>query len=397
MKNILYTASFLFMLINSPFIKAQERVSKINSIEIVELKGSGYERGYTHGKVLKESIANLYSKWKNSIRTETGKDPDSVIADFIKTSDYKAAILKWTPDLWEEIKGISDGSGQSFNDVFAFQLIDEYWGYLDRLEHGSVDKDHCSAIGLAAEGEHPTMVAQNIDIDTFMQGHQVVFHISGSKNEPEQYIVSSAGFIGFVGINNQGVGVVINALTDLNNSTSGLPVTFVTRGVLNRPSEKALEFVKNVKHATGQNYIIGFDSKVINLEASANEVVEFLPTNNPNIVYHTNHSINNHDIKPWMEEYHKRILSDTGAKTNSQMRYHILDKRLKSGPKGSRKDQLKEILRSKDDPRFPICVTYNENAIAFTFSSVLFVLGSSPYLEVTNGSPDVSDYQKIEF
>lgn len=380
-------------------VKKQELIPPrtTEEIPVVEMVGSPYERGFAHGQQLKGPIAEVYQKWKTSVAKETGKPADSVIAHFLETSNYEQAIIKWTPDLWEELHGMAAGSGQAFNDVFAFQLIDEYWGYLDRLEHGSVDKDHCSAIGVAATEDSPSLLAQNVDIDTFMNGYQVLLHLPETKDQPEQYIISCAGFIGFVGMNNRGTGVVINALTDLNNSVDGLPVTFVTRGLLSKnTNQQALDFVQKVKHATGQNYIIGGDKEVINLEASANEVVRFTPTADEGLVYHTNHSLNNHDVKPWMQEYHQRILSGEGAKTNSQTRFEALEARL-AGQEGITPATIKETLRSKDNKRFPVCVSYNKDALGFTFSSVIFQFGETPSLQVTNGSPDVAEYQEIFF
>lgn len=367
-------------------------------VPVVVLKGNAYERGLQHGRALKGPIAEVYGKWKESIRKETQKDPDAVIADFLATSDYKKAILTWTPDLWQEIEGMAAGSGQKLEDVLAFQLIDEYWGYLDRLEHGSVDKDHCSAVGVAATNDHPAYVAQNVDIDTFMHGYQVLLHIQETADTPEQYVLSCAGFIGFVGMNNKGVGVVINALTDLNNCVDGLPVTFVTRGLLNKKSgAAALAFVKQVKHATGQNYIIGAGNEVFNYEASANLVVQFNPVADQKLVYHTNHSLVNHDVKPWMEAYHERVLSGKGPMTNSQTRYAALERRLATTGIRLSPELVKETLRSKDDARFPVCVAYNKDALGFTFSSVLFTLGARPSVQVTYGSPDQSEYQEHFF
>ncbi len=362
-------------------------------VPVINLSGNGYERGFQHGKQLKAPIAEVYAKWKASIQKDTNKDPDAVIKDFLSTSKYQAAIEQWTPDLWREIEGMAAGSGQKLDDVLAFQLIDEYWGYLDRLKNGSVDKDHCSAVGVAATKDHPAYVAQNIDIDTYMHGYQTLLHIAGSANTPEQYIMTCAGFIGFAGMNKQ-VAVVINALTDLNNSIDGLPVTFVTRGLLaQKTGREALNFVKSVKHATGQNYLIGTNNEVINYEASANEVVPYYPLSNKNLVYHTNHSIANHDVKPWMQEYHQRVLSGTGAKTNSQTRYAALEKRLSTQTTQPSQDLIKTTLRSKDSERFPVCVSYNKDAAAFTFSSVLFTLGANPSAQVTYGSPDQSEYE----
>ena len=296
--------------------------------------------------------------------------------------------------LLEEVEGLAAGSGQSLNDVFAFQLIDEYWGYLDRLQHNSIDKDHCTAIGIAGNGNTPTLIAQNIDIDNFMNGYQVLLHIKEEKATPEQFIMSCAGFIGFSGMNNKNVAVVINALTDLNNSITGLPVTFVTRGILQQKApHEALDFVQKVKHATGQNYLIGTPDKVYTFEASANQVVQFNPRDN-NVVYHTNHSLNNHDVKPWMEEYHKRILSGQGKQTNSQTRFSSVERQLAAQALTLNAGNIKQILSSKENSQSPICVSYREEGVAFTFSSVIFSLGNRPMAEITMGPPDTNAYKK---
>ncbi|MCK0115271.1 C45 family autoproteolytic acyltransferase/hydolase [Gelidibacter sp. F63206] len=389
---------FLFLVwLVSWFLNATPNEFFETKVPVITLSGTPFERGYNHGEKLKKPIAEVFQLWKQSIHKDTKRHPDSVISHFLKTTNYKKAISEWTPQIWEEIEGLAAGSGQSLDDVFAFQMIDEYWGYLDRLQNNSVDKDHCSAIGVAKNGSHPTMVAQNIDIDNFMNGYQVLFHIPENDDTPEQYIMSCAGFIGFAGMNNKGLAVVINALTDLKNATTGLPVTFVTRGLLQKlNSEDALSFVQNVKHATGQNYLIGTNDQVYSFEASANQVVQFNPHQNQ-LVYHTNHSLDNHDIKPWMEDYHKRILSGVGKQTNSQTRLKSLESQLALKNKDLGAETLKDILRSKENPQFPICVNFRDDGVAFTFSSVVFTLGENSTAEVTYGSPDRAMYHKHHF
>jgi len=367
-------------------------------VPVLSLSGNAYQRGFQHGAQLRTAIAEVYKKWKASVNKDTGKDPDAVIADFLNTSDYKTYIQQYTPELWQEIQGLAAGSGQKEEDVLAFQLIDEYWGYLDRLKNGSVAKEHCSAIGVAATKSHPTYIAQNIDIDSFMHGYQVLLHIVAAEDTPEQYIMSCAGFLGFAGMNNDGVGVVINALTDLNSEPEGLPVAFVTRGILNQKSGgDALDFVKTIKHATGQNYLIGTNNEVVNLEASATTVVPFYPSENKHVVYHTNHALANHDVKPWKQEYHARILAGTTPHTNSQKRFNALETRLTSPETILSPEVVQATLRSKDDPKSPVCVAFNKNTASFTFSSVLFTFGRKPSVQVTYGSPDKAAYQEYFF
>ena len=79
----------------------------------------------------------------------------------------------------------------------------------------------------------------------------------------------------------------------------GLPVAFIIRGVLSKQNGiEAMQFKKTVKHASGQNYILVIADSVYNFEASANQVVRFLPQAGASaILYHPNHAHANHDVK----------------------------------------------------------------------------------------------------
>ncbi|MFS0490278.1 C45 family autoproteolytic acyltransferase/hydolase [Leadbetterella byssophila] len=370
-------------------------ITQTISAQIIHLSGTPYERGVQHGKQLKPQIAEVFTKWKASLHQDSGKDASEVIKTFLESTRFLNSIQTWTPDIYEEIKGIADGSGQSLEDVFAFNLIDEYWAHLDRVKNENQEKNKCTAVGVAKSSDQPTIVAQNVDIDNYMQGYQVLLHIQGDKQTPEQYIMSCAGFLGFAGMN-KNLSLVINALTDVNSSVEGLPVTFVFRGILSKKTaQEALDFVHYVQHATGQNYLIGTNKEVYTFEASANRVEEFNP-HKRKLVYHTNHSLVNEDIKPWRVETRKKML-DGSRKANSNTRLAGVHKFLEKFENKLTAENIKDILRSKEDPIFPICVPYREGGGAFTFSSVVFTLGKDPSAEVTYGEPDKNDYQKHYF
>lgn len=382
------------MLLTITVSRGQELPSR--EVPVITLRGTPYQRGVQHGKQLKVQIDEVYGKWKANIRKDTNSDPDSVIADFLQTTNFKPAIEKWTPETLQEVRGIADGSGQKFEDVFAFQLIDEYWGYLDRKEHGQ-GGEHCSAMGVAGSKDSPGYVAQNIDLDTWMHGYQVLLHIEGTKETPEQYHMACAGSLGLAGMNGSGVGVVVNALTDLQNSIDGLPVAYVLRGMLNKKSgADALGFLHQVKHASGQNYVVGAQDSVYDFEASATQLVRFTPLKNKNVVYHTNHALVNHDVKPWYREYHKRVLAGPVNKNSTLTRFDAVAQKYAAGATYT-VDLAKHTLRSKDSDKFPVCIAFDAKETAFTFSSVVFTLGTKPSVEVTFGSPDQSEYKKHYF
>jgi hypothetical protein len=297
----------------------------------------------------------------------------------------------------DEVKGIAEGSGQRFDDIFSFQLVDEFWVHLDRL--ANTKPDHCSSIGVSATKNHPAYVAQNMDLENYMNGYQILLHILGSKTTPEQYILTCAGLVATTGMNDKGIGVCVNALMELQASKDGLPVAFVIRGISNKQNGiDALAFLKTVKHASGQNYIIGIHDSVYDFEASSNQIIRFYPKAKlPGIVYHTNHALVNHDVKPWYSIYHGKVLARETESMNSEVRFSTLEKRLDYPIEEISSDAIKATLRSEDDENNPVCRAYKERGVIFTFSSVLYTLTGKHSVQVTFGSPDNSEYHEYFF
>lgn len=366
-------------------------------VPVLELKGDSYDRGLYHGTTLKKEIAEVFAKWKTNIRATTRSNPDSVLKAFLNSTNFLPVIEKYTPDVLKELRGITDGSGQAFEDVFAFQLVDEFWVYLDKQRNTTLH--HCSGMGVAATANHPAYIAQNMDLENYMHGYQVLLHITGSASEPEQYLMSCAGLVAINGMNAKGIALCLNTIMELQSSEDGLPVAFMIRGVLNKQNGKeAMEFLKKVKHASGQNYIVGIADSVYDFEASSNQVVRFMPIPGDNsIVYHTNHALANHDVKEWYKDYHQQVLNDAMKGNNTVVRFASLQQRLNKSSFDISADVIKTTLRSKDDTRNPVCRTYAENGFGFTFSSILFTLTGKRSIQITYGSPDQSEFKEYFF
>ena len=96
-------------------------------LRFLRLTGTPYERGLAHGKALKTDIEDVIKLFKEDIIATTQRDPDEFINDFLAQTEYIAAVEKYTPELMEEVKGISDGSGIPLETIFMHQLADEYW------------------------------------------------------------------------------------------------------------------------------------------------------------------------------------------------------------------------------------------------------------------------------
>jgi len=352
---------------------------------LVKLRGTSFERGLQHGTAIKGAIDLAVQRWKTDLRELRNSDPDLLIAEFLQATEFMPAIQKWTPDLLEEVRGMAEGSGQPFETMLAYQLVDELWVYLDEP-----DAHHCSSVGVARRGHRPAFIAQNLDLESFRHGTQTVLHIRPPEGEPEQLVFTTAGLIGAVGVNRSGVAVGANTLMQLQASKDGLPVAFLVRGVLARMSEpSALTFLNSVKHASGQNYMLGIGGKVFDFEASARGVTRYRPCQGDSPVFHTNHPLVNRDLKHW----HTARQEGGG----SESRFDALRRRFGAKASDLSEKAAMAALRSRDTPRSPLCRSLGEGRSSFTFGSVIMTLSDPPSLQVTCGPPDVSEYVRYSF
>ena len=362
-----------------------ERSPSPREFREIVLSGTGYEIGLQHGRQLKDEIAEVVKRWKANTAAVTERDADSVQREFFAYAQFGDTIRSMTPDLYDEVRGIADGSGQAFQDILVLNLLDEFWIYVDRHEN-----HHCSSIGVPASAGRPAWVAQNMDLEKYTDGFQLLVRISRKGERPEQLILTHPGLLGLNGMNETGVAVCVNAMMDVKASHHGLPVAFVIRHLVGSTSkERILRFIHRVRHASGQNYVVGIRGEIFDFEVSANQVVQLMPENSHGAVYHTNHAIVNEDLKSSHQE------PSEGLK-NSSARLDAVAKRLTSGdPIGE--ETVKEALRSKDDAAYPVCRKNQETQPFFTFASIIMTLSSEPSVQLTFGPPDESQYKTVYF
>lgn len=365
----------------------------IRELKVVNFEGYGYELGYQHGTELKEEIGEVIKAWKKNVENQLDEDANIIIDKFFDYSDFNESIMKWTPDLYEEIRGIAEGSGQRLNDVFILNLLDEFWVYVD-----NENNHHCSGIGVPLNNGNPGYLSQNMDLENYTDGFQVLMRLNRTTNRPEQLILTHPGLVALNGLNEKGIGVCVNTIMQLKASNSGLPVAFVVRRIINSSTkEDVLNFVQNVNHASGQNYIIGIKGEVFDYEASANKVIRFNPMNENGTVYHTNHPLVNDDVKPSYEKYNPNLPEESKpSKFNSLYRFEAVENRIATNKKLN-ESILMETLKSKDSKNNPVCRTNRNNGYGFTFASIVMAMSEQPYIKLTVGPPDESEYKRFDF
>ncbi|MBU1579484.1 MAG: C45 family peptidase [Bacteroidetes bacterium] len=387
MKSILLfilTISISSILISSVNIDGDTRKEVLldttySNLPILHLNGTPYENGFQHGKIMKSRILELVELWKNDIKKKYQVSADEFITTFLDSTDYIPAIKKWTPDLLEEIKGISDGSGIDFKTVFAFQLIDEIWTN-ERIVNSP---HHCTSMGINNYKKHGSSnyIAQNIDITPFYHGFEILLDIKDKNSNSRKLVTTFAGYIGANGLNKH-IGITVNTLSDLKSSLNGLPVCCIVRGVLDKASfEEAVNFVKTIKHASGQNYIIGSNHDIISLECASDLVTEYWPDSTKDYTFHANRPLTNNSYHPAYLAYLEALYGSIPESIS------FSDERLESIKNILLNNQQISLMTIKDAlANEPVC---NSN----TFVSTIMEFNNDyNELLISPGKPDSIEY-----
>jgi len=348
-------------------------------LPILHLNGTAFENGFQHGKLLRKEINKLIGLWKQDLEAKYEMPADTFVKMFLDSTNYIPSIKKWTPELLDEVKGISKGSGIDFNTLFAFQLTDEIWtnARLIDIPH------HCTTVGINnyKKDGGSNYIAQNIDITPFYHGFEVLLDIKNKKTGTRKLITTFAGYIGANGLNKQ-IGITENSLTDLKSSFNGLPVCFISRGILEKTSfEEAISFIKKIKHASGQNYIIGSKQNIVSLECASDLITEYWPDSSKRYTFHTNRPLTNNSYHPAYVAYLKNLYGAVPESISfSDKRLETIRNKILNNSSIDIKT-LEEVLSTE-----PIC---NSN----TFASTIMEFNENySELKISPGKPDSTEY-----
>lgn len=359
------------------------------SFSFLEISGPPRERGRRYGEGLRRRIVDRDRRWRQEIELAMKQSADAFIAEFLEQTRFMRAIETWTPDLLEEVRGIAEGTGLPYPAVLAAQFMDEEWWFQQSRKH------HCSSFG--ARREHGTIMGQTMDLPSWMDGFQTLLLVRGEAPGTDAYVVTVAGMIALMGMNSRGLGVSVNTLLQLRHDSEGLPVAFVSRGLLSRPHfGAAIEFLRTVPHASGQNYVVGDPLNVASFECSAAGAIRYLAEPSGHRVWHTNHPLANTDLK-----------ADTSGpswlqfRRNSDARFHALDRRI-AGAGEITAALARETLSSRDDSESPVSRTLSESDDGtkepfFTFAAQIAELTDDPVLWAAPGAPSNHAFERYDF
>jgi isopenicillin-N N-acyltransferase like protein len=302
-------------------------------LKVLVLDGTPHQRGLVHGRTMKAQIHEIVRLWKAQLADAFKMDADAFIRRFVRQTDFLPAIKKWTPDLLDEIRGMADGAGIDFDTMLVLQLPDECF-----INGSAIAGNRCSSLGFGKSAGRPAMVAQNMDVPSFADGFQLVLHVKEAHSDLEAFVLTQAGCIGLNGLNNRAIGICCNALWQLSSSRDGLPVACIVRGVLQqRTEEDAVAFLHKIKHASGQNYLLGGPAHAYGFECSAKRIGRFQPNGRDDAVWHTNHPLVNDDYTAQYRALRSRPMEPGRARSKYASSPALFGESVERGSGGARR------------------------------------------------------------
>lgn len=355
----------------------------MSSLHFASIAGAPRDRGRQYGETLRAAIIARDAEWKAHIGRHSPMSPDAFIARHLQSTGYLETARRWTPDLVQEIEGLAEATGLSFEHLFAAQLMDEEWLFWETLDK----PHHCSSLGLASP--QFAAAAQNMDLPCWMNGSQTLLHIADERGR-QSLVLTAAGMVGLCGMSSAGFALAVNTLSELPSSTTGLPVAFVARGVLQQESlAAARDFLLRVPHAAGQNYLLADAHVVEDYECSAEGKLRFVPaTARGQAAWHTNHPLAGGAV------VHTQELEATGGVANSKARMAALDAAFAAAAGEIDLDTFKATLCSRSDAAYPISRTHEAHSHhGFTFASVIWEVQPRMQAHVAPGPPHETGYR----
>ncbi len=239
---------------------------------LIEAAGSHYDIGYTIGKEAKEQITCSIAGYRKALIAEGWEGPWEVPEGCL------TAAREVFPRFVEELRGMAEGSGASFSDIFFLNALEEAYD-LKNMQA-------CSAIGIAA----PDGVWLGHNEDWYSSDTGSVIAISARPaGRPAFLSITAAPFLAAVGMNEAGLAQGVNSVSSADCRV-GVPRMFSARAVLEAESiEEACLMAQTPNRAGGYNHLLVHSNRKIGcFETTATEA-EYLPGSI--ITYHTNHYI----------------------------------------------------------------------------------------------------------
>lgn len=243
------------------------------SLKFIDFVGVPRERGRQHGEIMRlEITAN--AEFFLSYFCGCGMKQDAMQAE---AERWLFFLEQFSANYVEELQGIAEAANLPVRTIAMLNVWYEMMARLlarELVDERDIVFNGCTSAGLMPEAtaEGTTLLAQTIDGHAPMCGTMFIGKVPRS-NKPSWLGVFEAGGAGpIAGLNDMGIGVVINGLLTRFDGRGPLtaPTKLRCRSILEEQTfDRAIREVIKGRHSTSINYLIGHaEGEMISIETS---------------------------------------------------------------------------------------------------------------------------------
>ena len=291
-------------------------------IPTLDLGADARERGRVHGDALKADIAHNLDTYVRRFE-KLGHPRDRVLGEAAK---WLPVMDRLDPEFAAEMKGVAAGSGFSEPEIAMLNVRYELIiGLMKRAVEAPVGIDGCTSFAVMPErtksGE--TLIGQNWD---WIPGVKTMVARVRRDAKTDFICHGETGTVGGMqGVNEDGVGVVINALMSTGDGTYAYekPFRMRVRDVLNaRNMHSAVHAITGTNRVVSMNFIIGHaEGEAIDIEAGPDREAFIHPTEG--ILTHSNHfcelNVQSEVVRLWPNTVYRNVRLERLLRRSQQL------------------------------------------------------------------------------
>jgi len=249
------------------------------TLKRVTVRGTNHEMGRQYGEACRGSIKQLVNVGLEVINRGHQIPREEALAWGRRYLPY---LEKFCPHLLEELRGLAEGAGISFDEALFVQVRTE-------LTYPATGGEGCTAFALTPErsatGE--VIAGQNWDTPSEFEDLLMLLHLVPAEG-PEALMYCVPGVIGYMGFNSEGIAQFANQLV-AGAWGEGNPHYFLKRRMMESSTfDQCVALARDYRFSSSANIVLASaEGKVANLEVLPGKVAVL--TGEQGVVTHTNH------------------------------------------------------------------------------------------------------------
>lgn len=348
--------------------------------------GSHHQIGQQYGAACKRLIERNLELSMQRLQRHTRAFRQQVLE---LTLQYRPYLLQYAPFLDEEIQGMAGGAGISLEEAYFLQLRAEIQAHLINSGHAGTGLE-CTTFALsgACTGDHHPLAGQNADLPAFYADLCVVAEIL-PEDQPAVLMVTPAGQVSYIGMNESGLCVFANYLV-CEGWRVGFPRYCFSRLALTQDTVGDAERILMVVPRAASRNVLLLDAQgnMLDLEFAVQRHGHLESTEG--WIGHTNHFISSETLN---EER-----ASPEELYNSQQRLIRLQRLIQSRLGSLDAESMQSYLRDRETFPHPLCIEPGDpgQGDEMTVTSVIAEPGRRR-IRAAVGPPSRNPYKSFTF